>query len=258
MVGTLVKWRLSWIALVALSLFAVWGCRWVDELGNNSGQREQRLIDVVMAFNYSLPLVGFFWFRHLLKTSSDQKAKSVLWSGWGVLLVAGVALFLLYQVSPHQQTPSIGALELWRLSSNFIWLMPLGVWAIARSGGPQPRRSLIYATSAAVLAVVSFILVQLLGWDAAKTLGPVWGFAFVVEILLLCAASAERQPKISLAIATIIVAIVAGLLRFLIFFAGVFYGGGMFQSMFIALIIAVVFLIELLVTRFRHNQSSVA
>src|SRR5258708_26997807 len=104
--------------------------------------------------------------------------------------------------------------------------MTVGVWAMARSGGPQPRRSLIYATSAAVLAVVSFILVQLLGWDAAKTLGPVWGFAFVVEILLLCAASAERQPKISLAIATIIAAIVAGLLRFLIFFAVFFYAGG--------------------------------
>src|SRR5258708_28632126 len=146
MVGTLVKWRLSWIALVALSLFAVWGCRWVDELGNNSGQREQRLIDVVMAFNYSLPLVGFFWFRHLLKTSSDQKAKIVLWSGWGVLLVAGVALFLLYQVSPHQQTPSIGALELLRVSSNLFLLIPPGGLAKSPWRRPPTMRSLLFFT----------------------------------------------------------------------------------------------------------------
>src|SRR5258708_11823260 len=136
MVECLVKWRLSWIAVVALSVFAVWGSRWGDELGNNYGPTEQRLIDVVMAFSYSLPLVGFFWFRHLLKASSDQKAKIVLWSGWGVLLVAGVALFLLYQVSPHQQTPSIGALELWRLFLKLFFLFPLGGLVNARSGGP--------------------------------------------------------------------------------------------------------------------------
>src|SRR5258708_38732944 len=100
MVGTLVKWRLSWIALVALSLFAVWGSRWVDELGNNYGPTEQRLIDVVMAFNYSLPLVGFFWFRHLLKTSSDQKQRLFSGVDGGVFLWPGGAFSCVRNISP--------------------------------------------------------------------------------------------------------------------------------------------------------------